>query len=212
MKTGRRKKFFNMVEVALALLVISLGLSTVLTLFPAGLKATAEAENDNNVVEAAEAFFAYFNARVQSGNLGFVSSGIDTNSTFGASSGNKITSSGNVFVYHKIADGTSSAVEDFTCVAQVFAAENGVEDGDQRTRGGSIAYLPRFDGGGTSITENAAQFSPSNTYRFQTQSANSSGEVVAESLYAFDVDLSYPADKPYAERTHRVVRMVFYKF
>ena len=48
------KRYFNMVEVMLAIVVISLGLASVFVLFPAGLAAHKTAAADNNTADLAE--------------------------------------------------------------------------------------------------------------------------------------------------------------
>ena len=48
------KRYFNMIEVMLAIVVISLGLSSVFVLFPAGLAAHRNAAADNNTADLAE--------------------------------------------------------------------------------------------------------------------------------------------------------------
>ena len=48
------KRYFNMIEVMLAIVVISLGLSSVFVLFPAGLSAHKNAAADNNTADLAE--------------------------------------------------------------------------------------------------------------------------------------------------------------
>ena len=68
MKIRRRMVFFrfNMVEVALALVILAIGLSSVLVLFPVGLKASRNSIADNNIGDIAERVGAYLQAKYTS--------------------------------------------------------------------------------------------------------------------------------------------------
>ena len=57
---------FNMVEVALALVVLAIGLSSVMVLFPVGLKASQSSVADNNLGDVAERVAAYLQAKYTS--------------------------------------------------------------------------------------------------------------------------------------------------
>ena len=57
---------FNMVEVALALVVLAIGLSSVMVLFPVGLKASQSGVADNNLGDVAERVAAYLQAKCSS--------------------------------------------------------------------------------------------------------------------------------------------------
>lgn len=57
---------FNMVEVALALVVLAIGLSSVMVLFPVGLKASQSSVADNNLGDVAERVAAYLQAKFTS--------------------------------------------------------------------------------------------------------------------------------------------------
>lgn len=60
---------FNMVEVALALVILAIGLSSVLVLFPVGLKASRNSIADNSVGDIAERMAAYLQAKYTSPNV-----------------------------------------------------------------------------------------------------------------------------------------------
>ena len=57
---------FNMVEVALALVILAIGLSSVMVLFPVGLKASRSSIADNNLGDIAERMAAYVQAKYTS--------------------------------------------------------------------------------------------------------------------------------------------------
>lgn len=58
------KRYFNMVEVMLAIVVISLGLSSVFVLFPAGLSAHKNAAADNSIADLAELVISGVRAQI----------------------------------------------------------------------------------------------------------------------------------------------------
>ena len=68
MKTERGAVIFrfNMVEVALALVILAIGLSSVLVLFPVGLRASRNSIADNSVGDVAERMAAYLQAKYTS--------------------------------------------------------------------------------------------------------------------------------------------------
>ena len=57
---------FNMIEVALALVILAIGLSSVLVLFPVGLKASRQSIADNNLADVAERVGAYIQSKYTS--------------------------------------------------------------------------------------------------------------------------------------------------
>ena len=57
-------QYFNMIEVALAIAVIAIGLSSIMVLFPVGLNASSAATTDNNIPDAAEYMLSYLEGAV----------------------------------------------------------------------------------------------------------------------------------------------------
>ncbi len=53
------KKFFNMIEVTLAIAVVGLGMAGIMSLFPVGFQASRDAIGDNYASNAAEQFMAF---------------------------------------------------------------------------------------------------------------------------------------------------------
>ena len=62
MKRQIRKHPFNMVEIALAMAIIAIGLSGILVLFPVGINASKSAIADNNLADIAEYIMGYLQA------------------------------------------------------------------------------------------------------------------------------------------------------
>lgn len=61
---GTRRSLFNMIEVALAIAVVAIGLSSIMVLFPVGLNATSAAITDDNIPDAAEYILSYMEGRI----------------------------------------------------------------------------------------------------------------------------------------------------
>lgn len=62
MKKKIRRHPFNMVEIALAMAIIAIGLSGILVLFPVGINASKSAIADNNLADIAEYIMGYLQA------------------------------------------------------------------------------------------------------------------------------------------------------
>lgn len=68
MKNKRRLAVFrfNLIEVALALVILAIGLSSVMVLFPVGLKAGRSGVADNNLADVAEQVGSYVQSKISS--------------------------------------------------------------------------------------------------------------------------------------------------
>lgn len=62
MKYAIKRHYFNMIEVALALAIIAIGLSSILVLFPVGLNANKSSIANNNLADVAEYMIGYLRA------------------------------------------------------------------------------------------------------------------------------------------------------
>ncbi len=208
---SNKKHFFNMVEVALALLVISLGLSTVLTLFPAGLKATREAENANNLVEAAEYAFVYLQTLVNDASKNDLAeiktAGADSKTHDALNSAVRIEEkSDGTYIYHKSIKqaGGSDYIEDFSCVIRILDAEKGMSGTD--SSGSEVIALPLAQSGGAGFSVDG------NSFKLLAKGdsfGSAGGKNVSDVVKVLNVELSYPAGAPYDGRTKRTFRMVF---
>ncbi len=58
----RQKKYFNMIELALAIAVIAVGISSIMVLFPVGINSTQDAVANNNINDVAEQIIAQIKA------------------------------------------------------------------------------------------------------------------------------------------------------
>lgn len=58
---------FNLIEIALAIAIVAVGISSIMVLFPVGINATNDAVADNNIPDAAEFMLAYLEAGTQAG-------------------------------------------------------------------------------------------------------------------------------------------------
>lgn len=58
----KQKKYFNMIELALAIAVIAVGISSIMVLFPVGINATQDAVANNNITDVAEQIVAQIKA------------------------------------------------------------------------------------------------------------------------------------------------------
>ncbi len=65
MKSFTRKSYFNIVEIALALAVIGLGMASILALFPVGINASRSAIGNTQASEVAEEFMNYIRAKAE---------------------------------------------------------------------------------------------------------------------------------------------------
>lgn len=225
---------FNMVEVALAMLVISLGLSTVLVLFPAGMKASRQAEEENHLVEAAEAMESYIRMNYSTANKlpdvltcdssdGTGDSVVE--SKFGlTSSANKNSSiirlnnnTAHAFLYRKLTEADGQVITEFSCVVRLLRAdlrkgiESTVQSGDHAN---AIAYFPVASGSSDVSVTYKGSGGNDDTVNFKKITAASSNAGFAkassdnlEYFRVINMEISYPADKPYSARKKRVFRL-----
>jgi len=68
------KKFFNMIEVTLAIAVVGLGMAGIMSLFPVGVQASRDAIGDNYSADSVEQMLAYMAAACQSSWTTYISS------------------------------------------------------------------------------------------------------------------------------------------
>lgn len=60
-----KKQFFNLIEIALAIAIIAVGMSSVLVLFPAGLNAVNSAAADSSSPDAVQYLAGYLESRIR---------------------------------------------------------------------------------------------------------------------------------------------------
>lgn len=61
----RMRKYFNMIEVTLAIVIVSLGLVGIMALFPVGMYSSRDALGDNYVNDASQLFLTYIKLRAK---------------------------------------------------------------------------------------------------------------------------------------------------
>ena len=233
-KKSFRRFNFNMVEVALAMLVISLGLSTVLVLFPAGMKASRQAEEENLLVEAAEAMEAYIrmhhNDTTSATQLPDV---LTYNSSDGTadsvveskfsptSNANKNSSiiklnngTAHAYLYRKLTEADGQTVTDFSCVVRLLRADLDKGIGHEVKNDSTIAYFPTASGTSTSQVTYKKGSATGSVKLEKISAAGSSKGLAKDSsgkelkyFQVINMEISYPADKPYSERKKRVYRV-----
>lgn len=216
---GRRSFGFNMVEVALAMLVISLGLSTVLVLFPAGIKASRQAEEENNLVEAAEAMEAYI--RLNHNSLGVDVLAHDSDkgtadtvldSSFSTTTNaNKYKSiiamnntTASAFLYRKLTEVDGQLLTEFSCIVRLLGSVDQGIGPDSNNSDDTVGYFPA-----AASTAPHVNYSSGNIYLKEIKSSNNSkGQVqTINYLQIINMEISYPADKPYSLRKKRVYHL-----
>lgn len=62
-KTGGRKSYFNIVEIALALAIVGIGIASILALFPIGIRASRNAIGYTSASQVAEEFMSFIKAK-----------------------------------------------------------------------------------------------------------------------------------------------------
>jgi len=70
-KARRPERFFNMVECALALAVVAIGVVSIVALFPVGMEASRDAIADSYAADSANNFLSYFKGQLQNTSTGW---------------------------------------------------------------------------------------------------------------------------------------------
>lgn len=209
-KFFRRIFGFNMVEVALAMLVISLGLTTVLVLFPSGLKASRQADEEMQVADAVDALETYI--RLNHSDIGVDVLGHDSSAgtadsvletSFSPTSNtNKYraiialnNSTAKAFLYRKLVEMNGEVITEFSCIARLLRADLGKGIGASASSDSEIGYFPTFPSGFEKIEAGDGE------------KGKVKGDGTLDYFQVIDLEVSYPADKPYGERKKRVYRL-----
>lgn len=195
-----KKFYFNMVEIALAMAIIAIGISSILVLFPVGLNASKSAIADNNLADVAEYLLGYYkhfilnefrNNRSIYDNLKDEPTSEDMNTqdwtsiTNFANLKNATGSLENrVFKFEQTTtpSGSSTPVVDFSAVAKIW-----------------VPAFPSPAPAGTTFVLQSRNWNA-------TGAPYSSQYIPATGNYAITVclELSWPAEVPYQHREKRV--------
>lgn len=220
-----RRFKFNMVEIALAVAVISIGLSAVLVLFPVGINATRAAMDENSYSDAAEYVTRYIRGQF----LGVWRS-TPTQSSFStppgffdteykedpSEDGLKWKSSGETNFdklykatnlgagVYKFVERGYNGEEIFSAVVKVWMPANDLTDPASNASSACPLYIPHT----TDPTNPNKPKRVTGTDSAETMSIpNGSGGTVNFGSFAQSVlvEISWPADAPDADRTNRRV-------
>lgn len=207
MKKRWLKHGFNMVEVALALAVLAIGISSILVLFPVGINANKSAIADNNLADIGEYLMGYLRAGCAaawaSGKEEFITDipvGYDTVKSFGSEgidlskyedsgllSGknlHKLDGNG-AFLYQQM----TGDVVDFAAVVRVWRE----------------AYSFKALDASKYTIEGESGKANSDSYADITVTPGSS-EPINKYATVFCIEISYPAQAPDSQRERRLFR------
>ncbi len=204
---------FNLVEIALAIAIVAIGISSIMAIFPAGINATNDAVADNNIPDVAEYVLSYLEASTiagwrkstagnpaQDSNDFLTSSGISLkDSVTDSSLGDKTVESDRLM---KVEDDGS---------VQKFALLNNSADGIFLFR------QTRQVDTGAATSELFVDFAAVVTVIRRPYIADYSlaGTAVAEEIssadvsrvISYEIEISYPAERPYSVREKVLYRL-----
>ena len=201
------KRYFNMVEVALAMAIIAIGLSSILVLFPVGVNANKAAIANNNLADLAEYVLGYLRAHYAAK---WTSSG---SNSFAGDLSTSYPEAGN--------DGVPA---DVTSGWQAFGSTNGGTRLYQNTGAGSGAkgvFLFRqmsrveVDGETVEVPDFSAivKVWRDNTFNFSIIDMETNHDISVSGISGIEkylaglcMEISGPAEAPYANRETRTFR------
>ena len=206
---------FNLVEIALAIAIIAIGISQILVLFPIGLNTNKEASADNNMADIGEYLMSYlragyeadltrpaaskkFNLPTSLSDLEAGDEGLDVNNVPTAwvpldsktQAASCFYRSNNVFLFQQKSLVEGTYIADFSVIAKVWSDTK------------FDIYLPDI----------YHQFTSTAPHYASSANLNAGGTSLSTYLTtkniirAFNIELSWPAEIPYAEREKKVFR------
>lgn len=185
-------RFFNLIEVTLALAVVGIGIAGIMSLFPVALEASRDAIAENYAADAGEQFLGYI-ANNWTTVTGLPTSAqtindTDTNTTWSKSVSEKVDpldKSSNI--YDDTTDGTN--------ITGVYGIKQGNSDGSQ------IDFIAHIKIWKSQI---------SNVYWNSTTSSAGSSTLPYTEAARVNVEISWPVGKPYSTRTKRYYSLEVY--
>lgn len=222
---------FNMVEVALALVILAIGLSSVMVLFPVGLKASRGSVAENNLADIAERVGSYLQSRYVGAWKadGDFPSSITDIGEFAAEPGNSVPDDPSEFTTKaNDMDGlfTSSSHPGYYIYRQYSdAAGSGTGDNDRAVDFEAMIrvgwdtdtlkneYYPKIDSG---TYESLSSYSRTTSgggadsalTNGNLPTGSGIGTAVLNKCYrTLIIEISWPADAPWAKREKRIYRM-----
>ena len=211
MKT--EKRFFNLIEIALAMAVIALGLSSIMVLYPVGLNATNEATADNVAPDAVSYLMSYLEAGTQVGWIDSDGKPVD--------SGNNFLGSGSSALIPQMTrsnpDPDEFFKDDFEDDVEYPALDKEESDAgkvvnlSQGKKGSSIPGLFKYEQSYvTSDDVRVVDFSAiMRVWRDDDLYVYPDGKkkVNENTAVALNIEISYPAEKPYSVREKQLYRL-----
>ena len=232
MKRKLVKFRFNMVEVALALVILAIGLSSVMVLFPVGLKASRRSVAENNLADIAERVGSYLHARYSSPAVWPANGTLTDTSSISEFSAepssvpddpSKFTTKANemdglftssdhpgYYVYRQYSDGSGSGVDeskravDFEAMIRVGWDTETLKE----------QYYPKLE---TGTYEALVDYSRTASSGGGTDSALVNGNlptgdgvgatVLSKCYRTLIIEISWPADAPWEKREKRIYRL-----
>ncbi len=205
----RALQYFNMIEVALAIAVIAIGLSSIMVLFPVGLNASSAAATDNNIPDAAEYMLSYLEADLISN---------WRTSTGAVTDNNKYITNTNSILPDKISLIVSS-IGDTILADNDSSAWDDVESGIKRHKNikGYFRFLKTTTIDSEEITDFAVDalvwYEPAFA-RYVTVDANGkpnydlpAKEINKKAAIELCMELSWPVTQPHSKRETRLYRL-----
>lgn len=220
MKKRLVKHCFNMVEIALALAVLAIGMSSILVLFPVGINANKSAIADNNLADIGEYLMGYlragcaaewaavaknpteslfFSSKIPVGyDASLGADGIDL-SNYNEHNSGKITDnlyrlngdSNAVFLYQQM----TGDIVDFAAVVRVWQEESSFYG---------------LDASSYKIVEGSGDESSGERYKLDESSFKKvtikSGEPIENYARVLCIEISWPAQAPDSQRERRLFR------
>jgi len=194
MRKARKIFYFNIVEVALALAIVGIGVAGIMALFPVALNASRDAIGDNNAPDVAEQMLTYIQARANA----------DTDMDW-ASGGNNVIGALSTLKPWDTASKTGEV--NFETASQI-AGTNIYTSSDK----GVFGILQKTTTTDGTTKKEVVDFSA--IIRIWKQQIPSSSLNVEGTLYASALDykygadvfveVSWPSEKPYGQREKRV--------
>lgn len=196
-----RKYRFNLIEVVLAIVILSLGMASVFVLFPAGLSNHRTAMAENSIADMAELVISRVRAeaalKAEAGGFGsltfkklddfeaepefdFDASGSDP-WTF-KDCGKDTPSDAGYYFVRQLSGPTGNQYVDFAAVARVYLDENFENE----------LFVPFSVSGDVRYVKDC-DLSGSDTDQIRTLALN-------DMILPLVIEISYPADRPYADR------------
>lgn len=190
------KKFFNMIELTLAIAVVGIGMVSIMSLFPVGVNASRDAVGDNYAADSVEQILVYIAAECQRDWTSYIStSGILGNITDNAPPIPDTATSTSAWPSPIV--GTNL----FTPVNALGANIYGI----QQPAFGNPDFTAHIRIWKAQITNMTIAGNPVTIPYYQVAGSNIIG---AARIYA---EVSWPVEKPYSKRTKRVYALELFK-